>query len=532
MKSILSNRPIRSGPQPRGSSPARFVRGLVFGLFLGALACSSPSTPPRSSAEGVSGLVITGVTVISAERTEPLTDAWVAVEKGRIVAVGSGPLPERLGGFERFEARGRYLIPGLIDSHVHLSSIPGMLYPQQQSNPALVEGYFRQMPRSYLFHGFTTLIDLGTGDPELLGELRELPKAPDVFGCGQSMPLANSYPMVLAPETVRFEIFPNFLYDPLRAEQIPGRFAPSDHSPAAAADRVRQAGGICVKTYVEDGFGLAKVWPVPSASMLQEVRAEAHSAGVPLAVHANSHDAYVRALDGGADVLAHGLWTWDAYQGEDDGSTLPPAIEALLDRVVEEGAASMPTLRVIAGDRALFDSEFLQDPALRQVLPEELLAWYGTEEGQRFGQQLLEGFPPHQQTPETAYEGHTAALSRVRRGTAYLSRRGATLLFGSDTPSGPSYGNPPGYNGYLELKAWAAADVPLDRLFSATTLENAKAFHLDDRYGTLEPGKVANLLILRDNPLENVEAYDSIETVILHGRPIDRSSLTAGRVDP
>jgi imidazolonepropionase-like amidohydrolase len=74
---------------------------------------------------------------------------------------------------------------------------------------------------------------------------------------------------------------------------------------------------------------------------------------------------------------------------------------------------------------------------------------------------------------------------------------------------------------------WIAAGVPPDRLFSALTIDNARMFGLDDRVGTVEPGKIANLLLLNANPLENVKAYDAIETVFLHGQPLRRTDLSA-----
>lgn len=52
-------------------------------------------------------------------------------------------------------------------------------------------------------------------------------------------------------------------------------------------------------------------------------------------------------------------------------------------------------------------------------------------------------------------------------------------------------------------------------------------FRLDDRIGTVEPGKVANLLLLGASPLESVTAYDAIETVFLQGEPLRRSALSA-----
>jgi imidazolonepropionase-like amidohydrolase len=50
---------------------------------------------------------------------------------------------------------------------------------------------------------------------------------------------------------------------------------------------------------------------------------------------------------------------------------------------------------------------------------------------------------------------------------------------------------------------------------------------LEDKIGTVQPGKTANLLLLRANPLQSVTAFDTIETVFLHGRPIARRELSA-----
>jgi len=127
------------------------------------------------------------------------------------------------------------------------------------------------------------------------------------------------------------------------------------------------------------------------------------------------------------------------------------------------------------------------------------------------------------------YESGGGALSTSRKTVAYLAERDARLLFGSDTPSSPTYGNPPGYNGYLEMKKLVDAGVSLRQLLAAATIANAEAFNLDDRYGTVEPGKIANLLLLQENPLESVEAWNSIQVVVLHGELIKRSSLSAVR---
>lgn len=110
---------------------------------------------------------------------------------------------------------------------------------------------------------------------------------------------------------------------------------------------------------------------------------------------------------------------------------------------------------------------------------------------------------------------------------AYLASKDANFLFGTDTPSSPTYGNLPGLNGYLEMKQLRQAGMSLAQIFKAATINNAREFRMDSRLGTIEPGKIANLVLMRKSPLESVDAYDTITTVILHGKPIPRESLAA-----
>ncbi len=71
------------------------------------------------------------------------------------------------------------------------------------------------------------------------------------------------------------------------------------------------------------------------------------------------------------------------------------------------------------------------------------------------------------------------------------------------------------------------AGLTLEQIFKAATINNAREFKLDSQLGTIEPGKIANLLLLNKSPLESVDAYDSIVTVWIHGRPVSRESLAA-----
>jgi imidazolonepropionase-like amidohydrolase len=177
---------------------------------------------------------------------------------------------------------------------------------------------------------------------------------------------------------------------------------------------------------------------------------------------------------------------------------------------------------VIAGLRLLYEPDYFDRPAVQRVVPKALLDWYRTADGRWFKDELAGG---------ASYETMRGILDQVLRRaaetTGYLAQHDANFLFGTDTPSGPTPGNLPGLNGYLEMQRLVAAGLTLRQLFEAATLSNAKAFGLAEQVGTIEPRKRANLLLLKRSPLESVEAYDAIQTVWIGGRRLDPASLEA-----
>lgn len=467
-------------------------------------------------------ILIRDVTIVSPERAAPLPGSYVVLENDRIAAVGQGAPPA--GRWDAVIAgRGRVLMPGLIDGHTHLAMPAGMPIPVPPGLRALADAYSAQLPRSYLYSGFTTVVDLAVFDRAFLDRFKAAPLHPDTYDCGPALALANGYPMAMLPKDVRWDAFPNFLWDPRQRAAIPARFRAGDHTPQATVARVAAEGGICVKTFEERGFGPARNLPTPTLGTIREVVREGHARRLPVLMHANALSAWRFAVQSGVDVIAHGMWNWDEF--EQSGDTLPDPIRALLDTVVARGIGFEPTLRVIDGLAAMYDPAFLDDPRLARVLPRALIAWYRTSAGQAYAAEMRRSFGTASDARIRALVRHVSdhGADAVR----YLVSRGGRLVFGSDTPSGPTYGNPPGLNGFLELERLAAAGVPLRRLLAGATIDAARAFQLDGLYGSVEAGKVANLLVLRADPLRTVQAYDSIDVVVIRGRVYERSSFAA-----
>jgi imidazolonepropionase-like amidohydrolase len=186
------------------------------------------------------------------------------------------------------------------------------------------------------------------------------------------------------------------------------------------------------------------------------------------------------------------------------------------------------------GFRDLFLPSFLSDPLLPHALPAPLINWYGTEEGpegQSSHNQLASRFLAASNGDAKAMEAQVNAIysANFGRATRYLAEQGGRLLFGTDTPCAPLYTNPPGLNGWCEIQSLAAAGVAPAQIFRAATPANAQTLGLSREIGTVQTGKRANLLLLRQDPTQSIQAYDEIVKIILHGRVLDRSWLAANR---
>jgi hypothetical protein len=465
---------------------------------------------------------ITNVKLVSAEKLDGIETGSVLIDNERIVRVERGGGGNTPAGATRVDGKGYYLTPGLIDSHVHLFAVPGMSFEQADHMQEMAKAYFAQMPRSYLYYGYTTVIDLAAGSREFIDRVKAMPQHPDIYDCGPPLVFANGYPSSYTPPKYRFEVFSNFIYDPAQADKIPARYKPEDYTPAKGVARAKADGAICVKTHYEHGFGSQRNLPVMSPAVYGEVRAAATKDGLTLVTHGNSFEAQTFAVNGGVDVLAHGMWHWGALNNSPE---LPDEIKQLLDKVVERNIGYQPTMQVLYGLRAYVDPDYLNTPVLAKLLPPAMLAWLKTPEGAWFKEEVAE----EGETDATVRKNMEAPLRRQRQVVAYLASKNANFLFATDTPSSPTYGNIPGLNGYLEMQNLHGAGVSLAQLFKAATINNARAFHLEKDLGTIEVGKVANLVLMKESPLKEVRAYDTVDTVWVRGKPMVRESLAVGQ---
>jgi imidazolonepropionase-like amidohydrolase len=479
-------------------------------------------------AASATDLQIEHVTIVSPERVSPVRDALVRVHDGRIVAISNvgGAVAQPGGETIVIDGSGLFLAPGLIDSHVHLNDIPGMTPEQEAQHPEIARAARDQIPRSYLLYGFTSLIDL-ISTPQAMVRWKSHDIVPDTYFCGGAA-LMDGYAMNYVPKPQRYLRWPYMLIEP--GNQAPDAIDPAMHTPQAVVSRMKADGAICVKTFFERGFGGARDLPVPKLETIREVVKAAHAVGLLVLMHGNSDEAHRFGLDAGVDIMAHGLWNWSLQHSTT--SEITPGIKKILDDEIARNVGYQPTMQVLYGIRDLFSTSFLSDPRLSRVLPSSLIDWYRSTEGQWFRVAVSQDQKSLADLESTQLghdedEGLGRTMDRGKHAAAYVIARHGRILFGTDTPSAPTYANPPGLNGWLEMSRLVDAGETPAQIFKSATLTNARVLRLDRDIGTVEVGKRANLLLLRQDPTQTIDAYAGIVKVILNGRVLDPSELAA-----
>lgn len=370
---------------------------------------------------------------------------------------------------------------------------------QAAAHPELVAAALEQDPRSFLFFGFTTVVDLvGTAERTARWNAREL--RPDAHFCGST---------VVVNEQFREVLYPYFSYGLPWEKRLVLAGDAAQQTPEAVVGRIAASGAVCVKTSYDVGTS-------PTLEQMRALVAAAHGRGLPVLIHANRRQFQAFAVAAGVDVIVHGMW-----RNPDEPMELDAEAREVLAGVVRDKIGYQPTTQVIAGFVDMHDPGYLSRSDLADAYPAALIDFYRGKEG-------TAGVPEWIKNVSADAVSH--ARDTVARGievTRILAEADARLLFGSDTPSDWIYTNPAGLNGRIEMDHWMAAGVSLPKLFRALTLDNARTFGLGGKIGSVEPGKTAHLLLLRANPLESVGAYDTIETVFVHGRPVPRAELSA-----
>lgn len=448
----------------------RKLAALVAIVFAACQTAPGPTapveTPPVATADG--SIAFVDVNVIPMTPTLGVVPhQTVVIRNGRIESVGdAGAAIPR--GAARVDGRGKYLIPGLADMHVHLEHF---------EDPSVL--------RLFTSYGVTFVRSMD-GRPRIL-EWKKQIAAGQLAGPS----IVTAGPLLDGAPPVRF-----------------------DNAVVRTAEQARAA----VESQKTAGYDFIKVYTNLSTKAYEAILDEARRLGMPVAGHVPRNSSIVKALEHQASIEhltdfdelieadsspVRGRFHWSKLYLAMEAD--PKKIVAAAKRVAKADVAIVPTL--VQAEHALAPPDTLASWLKRDELllvPNDVRKFW-EDRVRAMSQQI------GQEDWEVVARGSANRMALVEA----LEEQGATLLAGTDTP------NPfavPGVSIHRELDLLVRAGLTPKEALAAATREAAIFVGQEREWGTIEAGKRADLVLLDANPLESIRATTTISRVMVRGR--------------
>ena len=411
--------------------------------------------------------VLSHFTLIDGTGRAPVADQALIITDGRLRWVGPAAKLKAPRAATVENLKGKYLLPGLIDSHVHLGLVNGITQDLKYQTP---ENIAKQL-HLYAAYGITSVQTLGT-EKDLIFPLRDAERAgrPDmarIFTVGQGVVFKGSYggvagldQSVATPEEARHMV---------------------DAEAAKGAD--------AIKLWVDDEFGTlsSRMPPAISSAVIDE----AHKDGKKAIAHIFYYDNAAELTREGVNAFAH-----EVRDRSVDA--------ALLRQMKAKGVWQMAATLSREASFTYTMLPFLDDPFFaRGVTPEVIAELRSPERIKRMGS--APNFPKYAPTLKNAMHNFAAEAK-------------AGIPYGMGTDSGPT-ARFPGYFAHWELELMVKAGVTPLQALTAATGHNAEFLGAKD-IGTVQAGKWADLLVLDKNPVADIRNTRAIHEVFIAGRKV------------
>jgi imidazolonepropionase-like amidohydrolase len=448
--------------------------------LIGALACllvfTGCSKTAGEAASSVSSapaaLVVDGATVWDGAG-QTIRDAVVVVSNGRIEAVGARGSVQVPAGATVVDAKGKTLIPGLINTHGHIGMTKGLKAAKENFTEENVLAQLRQYAR----YGVTAVQSLGT-DFEPMFKVRgpagaeEAPRA-TVFTAGRGFTGKQGYPAVL----------PGNAGVPREVDTVE---EVKQHVAELAAQKVD-----VVKIWVDDHWGhYKKIRP----ELYKAIIDEAHRRGMRVVAHIFYLDDAKQLVAAGLDGLGHSV-----RDREVDGE--------LIKLLKEKKSFIVPTL---VREESTFvyatPPAFLDDPFFSRWVDAEVI------------KQLKDPAWGARVKADPDFSKYPGQLKTAQKNLKKLWDAGVLVAFGSD--SGP----PARFQGFFEhreLELMVEAGLTPTQALQAATKNAAEALRITQDFGMLVKGKRADMILLDADPLSDIRNTRKINKVWIGGREVN-----------
>ncbi len=428
-------------------------------------------------------LALVGGHVINPEGRPSVKNAVVLIDGNRIAQVGPKEKIRIPDGFRVVDVSGKWLIPGLVDGHVHFFQSGGLYtrpdvidlrhrVPYEQELRLIRERLPDTFAR-YLRCGVTGVVDVG--GPFWNFEVRALAQKTD-----------------LAPRVV--------VAGPLVSTYQPEALTTSD-PPIIRVDSIEEALQL-VRRQVEKKTDLIKIWyivrsgqsPEDHFPMVKAVIDESHRLGVRVAVHATQLATAKAAVRAGADILVHSV-------------NDRPVDAEFIDMLKRHKVLYTPTLVVWEGYREVLAQQVrLSPPEWRWGNPYVIATFFDMVE-----------LPPGSY-PKRSDRWVQSRMERLKTAMANLKtlqEAGVLIVAGTDagnigTLHGPAI--------FREFELMAEAGLTPGAILTAATSRGAMLMGREKELGAIAPEKLADIVVLHADPLQDIRNTAAVAMVIKNGR--------------
>lgn len=408
---------------------------------------------------------LVGGMLLDGYEAPPVHYAVVVIKDNRIHAAGAAHEVEVPEGIPVIDTRGKTILPGLIDLHIHLDLIGHGDYNRYYQFIGGTKRLNEVMPiaaKQMLMAGVTTAVDLGSPFHIL-----------DVRNKIREQKIPGPRLLVSGPWITRIKL-----------NGVPDEYQLVINSPEQAAEKTRWL--------IENGADVIKVWLGLTLEDYRAVVKIAHQHGVKVHAHLYKVQAINNALDAGIDVLQHV-----------GSAKMPPYPEYLVRRIAESRVPVVQTIshRIWIYPASVENPGRLDNAELERSMSAEVY------------RELQHSFKHFRSLSYFRNVADEIRLSKVN--ARQFIDANAYIGVGTDAASPLNFHTEAMWR---EMSALVDSGMTPIRVISAATKTNAEIIGKSDELGTIEAGKLADIVVVDGNPLFDINMLKNVRYTIKNGQ--------------